>query len=79
MQLQLFVRVPEINLSLEEYLPTTGSHELSRSIPQLDKQEDLITYPSPSNSQLWKLLKTVAKRQRDCCLHIRTRVGFGKL
>jgi len=32
MPLQLFVRVPEINLSLKEYFSTPGSHELLRSL-----------------------------------------------
>jgi hypothetical protein len=39
MLLQLFVRAAEIDLSSEEYFPTTGSHELQISIPQLEKQE----------------------------------------
>jgi hypothetical protein len=50
--LQLLVSVLAINLSL-----AIGSHELPRLIPQADKEEGWITYPSPSNSKLSKLLR----------------------
>jgi len=52
MLLKLFVRVLEINLPLEGYFPTTDSHELLTSLPQLDKQEGRITYFSHRNSKI---------------------------
>ena len=65
MPLQLFVRVSDINLSLEEYFPTPGSHELLRSLSWTNRKAHHLTFIY-SNSKLWKLLQTVAKRQRNC-------------
>jgi len=64
MLLHLFVRVLEINLPLEECFPITDSHELLRSLPQLDKKKkkkDGSPIFHIATEKLLKLLCNVAK------------------
>lgn len=64
MLLQLFVRVLEINLPLEEYFPTTEGHELLQSLPQVDKEKAWITYLSHRNN---KTAETAVLSKKDIC------------